>query len=320
GQGSQWVGMAAGLLEASPVFAERMGECARALEPFVDWDLFEVVGDEEALGRVDVVQPVLWAVMVSLASVWRSWGVEPSVVVGHSQGEIAAACVAGGLSLEDGARVVALRSRLIRRVAGGGGMVSVALGADRVRGLVGRWPGVGVAAVNGPSSTVVSGDVDGLEGLLGWCEEQGIRARRVPVDYASHSAHIDVLRDELVDVLGGVKPRSGEVPLVSTVTGRVVDTARMGAGYWFENLRGEVLLEPVVRGLVAEGVGVFVEVSAHPVLAGALEETLDAVADEAGASGASGVVVGSLRRDEGGLDRMLVSAGELWVRGVPVDW
>ncbi|WP_306279862.1 type I polyketide synthase, partial [Streptomyces malaysiensis] len=133
GQGWQWVGMAAGLLESSSVFAERVGECAAALAPFVEWSLVDVLGDAAALERVDVVQPVLWAVMVSLAEVWRSFGVEPAAVIGHSQGEIAAACVVGALSLEDAARVVALRSRALRALSGRGGMVSVSLPVGDVR-------------------------------------------------------------------------------------------------------------------------------------------------------------------------------------------
>ncbi|MEK8169000.1 acyltransferase domain-containing protein [Streptomyces sp. M19] len=137
GQGSQWVGMAVELLDSSPVFAARMAECGQALSAFVEWSLLDVVRAGE-FEQVDVVQPVLWAVMVSLAEVWKSVGVTPDAVVGHSQGEIAAAVVAGGLSLEDGARVVALRSRAIRALAGRGGMVSVALPADEVRGCSGR--------------------------------------------------------------------------------------------------------------------------------------------------------------------------------------
>uniref|UniRef100_UPI00131C19E7 acyltransferase domain-containing protein n=1 Tax=Streptomyces sp. NBRC 110028 TaxID=1621260 RepID=UPI00131C19E7 len=143
GQGSQWVGMAAGLLDACPVFAEAVAECAAVLDPLTGWSLVEVLrgGDEAGLGRVDVVQPALWAVMVSLARTWRHYGVEPAAVVGHSQGEIAAACVAGGLSLADGARVVALRSRAIARIAGGGGMVSISLPADRVRTMLEEFDG-----------------------------------------------------------------------------------------------------------------------------------------------------------------------------------
>ncbi|MEU2427883.1 beta-ketoacyl synthase N-terminal-like domain-containing protein, partial [Streptomyces sp. NPDC007851] len=202
GQGAQWVGMARELVSGSGVFAGRLAECGRALAPFVGWSLEEVLagGDEGGmLGRVDVVQPVLWAVMVSLAEVWRSLGVVPSVVVGHSQGEIAAACVAGVLSLEDGARVVALRSREIVRIAGRGGMTSVALAAVRVGEVLEGWHGrLSVAAVNGPSATVVSGDVEALGELESWCEGEGVRFRRVPVDYASHSAHVEEIEEALL--------------------------------------------------------------------------------------------------------------------------
>ncbi|WP_435286566.1 acyltransferase domain-containing protein, partial [Streptomyces bacillaris] len=187
GQGSQWVGMAAELLAESEVFAGRMAECEQALEPYVDWSLTEALRSERLLARVDVVQPVLWAVMVSLAEVWRSFGVVPDAVVGHSQGEVAAACVAGGLSLDDGARVVALRSRAVGVLAGRGGMASVPLPVDVVRERIA--PGrLSVAAVNGPSSTVVSGDADAIAGLLEELAGEGVRARRVEVDYASHSS------------------------------------------------------------------------------------------------------------------------------------
>ncbi|HEX4701249.1 MAG TPA: type I polyketide synthase, partial [Pseudonocardiaceae bacterium] len=170
GQGAQWVGMAVELMASAPVFAARMAECADALAEFVDWSLVDALGGE--LSRVDVVQPVSWAVMVSLAALWRSYGIEPDAVVGHSQGEIAAACVAGGMSLRDGARVVALRSKAIAdELAGRGGMLAVTEVPD----------GVSVAALNGPSSIVVSGSLAALEGLPG---------KRIPVDYASHSEQV----------------------------------------------------------------------------------------------------------------------------------
>ncbi|TQM77824.1 polyketide synthase 12 [Saccharothrix saharensis] len=299
GQGSQWVGMARELQE-SPVFAARFAECGQALKSFVDWDLTAVVDDEDALRRVDVVQPVLWAVMVSLAEVWRSLGVTPDAVVGHSQGEIAAAVVSGGLSLEDGARVVALRSQAIARgLAGRGGMVSLSVSDDRARELIGQWSGrVSVAAVNGPGSVVVSGDPDALDELVAGAGD--VRAKRIAVDYASHSAHVEVIRDELLELLAGVTPGSSSVPFHSTVTGGVVDTSVLDAEYWYANLRQPVLFDRVVRSLD----GVFVEVSPHPVLA----------------VGIDGTAVGTLRRDEGGWRRFLQAAAEAWVVGVAVDW
>ncbi|QSY50327.1 acyltransferase domain-containing protein [Streptomyces griseocarneus] len=211
GQGSQWVGMAVGLLESSPVFARWIEECERALSGFVDWSLTDVLRAEAGVGwfeRVDVVQPVLWAVMVALAETWRAAGVAPAAVVGHSQGEIAAAVVAGGLSVQDGARVVALRSRAIAEVlAGQGGMVSLALSCSDAEELIASWGGeISVAAVNGPTATVVSGSAGALEHLLASCEQGGIRARRIPVDYASHSHHVEQIEQRLLTDLAPSPP------------------------------------------------------------------------------------------------------------------
>ncbi|MFF7653738.1 type I polyketide synthase [Streptomyces sp. NPDC007983] len=319
GQGSQWVRMGVGLMDASPVFAARIEECAAALAEFTDWSLVDVlrgVDGAPSLDRVDVVQPALFAVMVSLAEVWRSLGVEPSAVVGHSQGEIAAACVAGALSLRDAARVVALRSQAIGRVlAGKGAMVSVALPVSQVRQRIAPWgeERISVAAVNGPSAVVVSGEPAALDELLASCEADEVRARRVPVDYASHSAQVELLRDELLTLLAPVQPRTAQVPFLSTVTGEWAEGPELDAEYWFTNLRRTVELEGAVRRLLDEGFGVFIESSAHPVLTMAVQET----AEDAGVDAAA---IGSLRRDEGGLDRFWASVGEAWSRGVAVDW
>ncbi|MEX2975284.1 acyltransferase domain-containing protein, partial [Streptomyces sp. C184] len=226
----------------------------------------------------------------------------------------AAACVAGALSLEDGARVVALRSKAIRALSGRGGMVSVALSSSEVSDLIKPWGGrVSVAAVNGPSSVVVSGDADALDELMDGCKEREVRARRIEVDYASHSAHVESIREELLEVLAPVVPRAAEVPFFSTVTGEWLDTTEMDAGYWFTNLRQTVQLEPAVRALLAADHRVFVEVSPHPVLTMPVQETVEAV-------GADAVVTGTLRRDDGGLSRLYTSLGELYVHGVEVDW
>jgi pimaricinolide synthase PimS2 len=306
GQGSQWPGMALELVESSPVFAERLAECAAALAQFVDWSLVEVLRDEAALERVDIVQPALWAVMVSLARLWRSHGVEPSATVGHSQGEIAAAVVAGGLSLVDGARIVALRSKALSALAGNGGMVSVARSVEELGPL---GDGLSVAAVNGPQSVVVSGDPDRLAELVARCAADGVRARRIPVDYASHGEHVEAIRDELAEVLAPVAPRSSDIPFYSAVTGAPLDTAMLDGGYWYRNLRETVRFEQATRALVADGHRTFIEASAHPVLTAAISQTEP-----------DAVVVGSLRRGEGGMTRLLTSLGEAFAGGVPVDW
>ncbi|NEB81613.1 SDR family NAD(P)-dependent oxidoreductase, partial [Streptomyces sp. SID14478] len=318
GQGSQWQGMALELFDSSPVFAARLVECEQALAPFTDWSLLDVLrGVEGAPGfdRVDVVQPALWAVMVSLAALWRSVGIEPDAVMGHSQGEIAAAAVAGALSLDDAAKVVALRSRAIVKLAGTGGMVSVALPADEVRALLTRFDGaVDIAAHNGPRSVVVAGEVRALEELVAHCKANNIRAKRIPVDYASHSAHVESLRDELVDALSSLTPRAVEVPFLSTVTGQPLDGTELDGTYWFRNLRRTVQLEEATRTLLDQGHRVFIEASAHPVLTIALQETIDATSYD------NAVTVPSLHRDEGGLDDFLASAAQAHVQGAPLDW
>ncbi|MFF8568523.1 SDR family NAD(P)-dependent oxidoreductase [Streptomyces albidoflavus] len=316
GQGSQWQGMALELLDSSPVFAARMAECGKALSAFTDWSLDDALHARVDVERVDVVQPLLFAVMVSLAAVWEDWGIRPSAVIGHSQGEIAAACVAGALSLEDAARVVALRSRAIVALAGKGGMVSVPLPVERVREELAGYEGrVSVAAVNGPTSVVVSGDVAGLDELLARWTESGVRARRIAVDYASHSAHVEELKDELLDVLAPIQPQAGRIPVYSTVTGEVEDGSGFDAAYWFTNLRQTVEFETATRKLLADGYGVFVESSPHPVVSLGVQETIEDSGTSAGA-----FTVGSLRRNDGGLDRLLTSLAELHVRGVSPEW
>ncbi|MEU4279361.1 amino acid adenylation domain-containing protein [Streptomyces tanashiensis] len=313
GQGSQWAGMATALLDSSPEFARVITACEAALTPFVDWSLTAVLrGEDDAPGldRVDVVQPASWAMMVALAALWRANGINPTAVVGHSQGEIAAAVVAGGLTLEDGARVVALRSKALRVLSGGGGMASLSVPEAQAEELLTAWNGrVSVAAVNGPSSTVVAGQPEALDELLARCEATGVWARRIPVDYASHSAHVDEIQDTLARELEAVAPRSGRIAFHSTVTGAVLDTAELDAAYWFRNLRSKVRLAEVVEQLATPGV-VFVEVSAHPVLVSGITETL----------GDTGAVVGTLHRNTGGLDRFVTSAAEAWSHGVAVDW
>ncbi len=317
GQGAQWAGMARELLDTTPVFAERIRACEAALAPHVDWSLEAVLREDEgapALDRVDVVQPALFAVMVSLAALWQSHGVRPAAVVGHSQGEIAAAYVAGALTLEDAARAVALRSKEITALAGSGGMVSVALPADEAERDLAAYEGrVSVAALNGPSSVVVAGDPAALDELVVAWTARDVRARKIPVDYASHSPQVESIKDRLLDVLAGIAPTTTEIPFHSTVTGTVLDGTELDAGYWYRNLRETVRFDPVVSALAEAGHDVFVELSPRPVLTMAVEQTLDA-------AGRPYAVVGSLRRDEGGPRRFLTSLAEAYVRGARVDW
>ncbi|MET9543677.1 acyltransferase domain-containing protein, partial [Streptomyces sp. NPDC006553] len=310
GQGGQWAGMGKESLERDAVFAAAIARCERALDPFVDWSLRAVLAGEERdwLDRVDVVQPALWAVMVSLAEVWRAAGVVPDVVVGHSQGEIAAAVVAGRLSVEDGARVVALRSQALRELAGRGAMASVALDPQEAEAYL--PPSVTVAAVNAPGQIVVSGPQDEVVVLCAQLDELGIRARRIEVDYASHHAQVEAVEQRLRGELAGIVDLPGAGPeFVSTVTGEPVPAGELDADYWYRNLRKTVLFADVVRRLQDAGPQAFVEIGPHPVLSLAMEQMVS-----------GGRVLHTLRRDQPETAQFLRSLGAAWTAGLPVAW
>ncbi|MBP2068789.1 type I polyketide synthase, partial [Streptomyces iranensis] len=316
GQGAQWPGMALDLLDSSPVFAARFADCATAIEKYVDWSVTDALRDPDGAERVDAIQPLLFAVMVSLAAQWQSVGVEPVAVLGHSQGEIAAACVAGALSLDDAARVVTLRSKALSVLAGSGGMVSLTLSAEQAGPRIEAAGGeLAIAAVNGPRTVVVAGPPAALDKLVDACTADGIRARRIPVDYASHSAHVEAIEDRLAADLRGLSPRPARIPFYSTVTASELDTMALDGGYWYRNLRQTVRFADTVRLLLDRGHQVFVEASPHPVLTVALGET----AEQAGRQDET-VVVGTLRRDQGTRRRFLASAAEAYVGGLAVDW
>nr|WP_279636572.1 type I polyketide synthase [Streptomyces pactum] len=323
GQGSQWAGMGVRLQTESAAFGARLAECARALSPYTGWDVRDVLAEVEGaqgLDAVDVVQPALWAVMVSLAAAWAELGVVPDAVVGHSQGEIAAACVAGILSLEDGAKIVALRSRAIRALAAGhGGMLSLAVDRQTAGELIASYEGrLSVAAHNGPTATVVAGDTDALREVLAHCESSGVRARPIPVDYASHTAHMEVLEGELADLLSGVQPQereTGAIAYYSAVTGtQITATAQLDGRYWYTNLRRPVEFAATTQALLDDGHTHFIECSPHPVLTIGIQETTDTVTE------GRVHVQGTLRRDEGDLRQLLLSAAALHTSGHAIDW
>ncbi|MEU7489690.1 SDR family NAD(P)-dependent oxidoreductase, partial [Streptomyces sp. NPDC042319] len=311
GQGTQWAGMAAQLLDESPVFAATMARCEALLGEHLDWkltDLIRQTDDAPSLEREDVVQPACFAVMISLAEAWKSLGITPDAVIGHSQGEIAAAVVCGALTLEDGARIIALRARLIEReLAGHSGMVSLALPLTEVEQRMPAWGDrLSIAVTAGPTSTVVAGPLDQIDTVLSTCEAEGIHARRVPISYASHTAYTEPIRDELLHTLDGIRPQHAAIPFYSTVEAAPIDTTTLDATYWYQNLRQPVRLHETVQRLQTDGHTLFIETSAHPVLTPVLPEGITAVA--------------SLRRNDGTLHRFLTNAAEAFTHGAPVHW
>ncbi|MFE2165140.1 SDR family NAD(P)-dependent oxidoreductase [Streptomyces sp. NPDC059447] len=318
GQGHQWAGMARELLDSSAVFRASIEACEAAMAPHTDWSLTEVLrGAESApdLERVDVVQPALFAVMVALTDVWQAAGVRPAAVIGQSQGEVAAAYVSGALTLDDAARIITRRSRIARdRLSGTGAMASVMLPAERVEELLAATDGrIQIASVSSPAGTVVAGSPEALEELLAAWETEGVRARRIPTDYASHTDHVEVIEDELLAALAPVTPRATRIPFYSTVTGELQDGLGLDAAYWYRNLRQTVRFADTARTLVDAGHRVFVEPSAHPLLTGAVQEIAEA-ADR------TAVALETLRRDEGGPARLTTSLARAHVHGLPVDW
>ena len=318
GQGSQWFGMGRRLVEQEEVFREVIERCDRAMRPYGDWSLLAELTAADAaqsrLSEIDIVQPALFAIQVALAALWRSWGVEPHSVVGHSLGEVAAAYVAGALSIDDAVRVICHRSRLFKRTVGQGAMAAVDLSIeDARRVLVGSEDRVSIAVSNGPSSTVLSGDPATLAAILDQLQRRDIFCRMVNVDFASHSPQMEPLRADLLQALEGLQPRAESVPIYSTVTGQVSHGSEFDARYWARNMREPVLFSAAVQCLVEDGHDIFLEISPNPILLSSIQQGLHDVGKE-------GAVLPSLRREDDERAVLLGSLGALYTLGYPVDW
>ncbi len=315
GQGWQWLGMGRSLLAEESVFAEALTACDRAIQIEAGFSvLAELAAEDASTQRVDVVQPVLFAMQVALAALWRSWGIKPDAVVGHSLGEIAAAYVAGALSLKDAVAIICRRSRLLREISGQGEMALVELpAAEAAAELFQYQDRLSVAASNSLRSTVISGEPAALGAVLAQLESRGVFCRRVQVDVASHSPQVEPLLNKLQTLLADLHPRPCVIPMYSTVRAEVVAGPELGAQYWTENLRQPVRFCDVMQTLHKSGHGLSLELSAHPILVAAVEELRQANSQE-------GAACASLRRGRGERVQLLSTLGELWGNGYPVAW
>ncbi|MDJ1138558.1 type I polyketide synthase, partial [Streptomyces iconiensis] len=315
GQGSQWHGMAHQLLTTSPTFTHHLTQACQALQPHTDHNILDLLNNPHTPppDRVDITQPALFAVMTSLARLWQHHDIHPDAVLGHSQGEIAAAHIAGALTLNDAAKIVALRSKALLTLANTGTMASIPLPPNETQTHLTPYNDLHIAAHNGPHTTVIAGNTQQIHHLTTHLNNHNIRARTIPVDYASHTPHITPLHDTLLQLLHDITPTHSTTPFYSTLHAQPIDTTQLTAQYWYDNLRNPVQLHPTVLTLLNNGHTQFIETSPHPVLTTALQDTADTTPHTT-------LTTGTLRRNQGTTHRFHLSLAQLHTHGTPTNW
>ena len=317
GQGSQWLGMGRGLLASEPVFAEAIDRIDAAYAAYVDWSLRDALEGSAGFDwtrRLDVLQPLLVAFEIALAELWASWGIRPTRVVGQSMGEIAAAHVAGALALDDVARLACQRAKIVSRATGAGGMAVVSMCREDVEARLEKLAGgIEVAGVNSPSTTIVSGDRAAVAAWVESIEAEGIFARRLEVDFASHCFHMDPLLDDFREAISAIAPAEVKIPFDSTVDGVEKSGLDLGPDYWVRNLRRAVAFDRGLESAIAGGGEIFLEVSPHPTLPRAIDEICQSL-------GKTSIYVSSLVRHEDEQEMLARNLGALFARGVGVDF
>jgi acyl transferase domain-containing protein/acyl carrier protein len=317
GMGPQWWAMGRQLLHDEPVFRQVIKQCDALLRQHADWSLWDELTADEARSRINeahIAQLAIFALQVGLATLWRSWGVEPAAIVGHSAGEVAAAHVAGVLGLEDAVRLIFHRSRLQQRMAGQGAMLAVGLPVAEAEQLVAGYEDrVSVAAINSPSDVTLSGDADVLQDTAESLRQKQIFCRFLQVEVPYHSPKMDPLQPELLHSLRDIHPQPAAITMFSAATGQAVEGPELDAAYWWQNMRNPVRFAAALDALLHTDHDLFLEISAHPVLASSITKCLAQAKKE-------GSVLPSLRREEPERALLLGSLGKLYCSGYPVDW
>lgn len=315
GMGPQWYGMGRQLLKQEPVFYETFADCDRFFIRLAGWSMLEELGKDEADSRMDeteVSMPISFALQVALAALWRSWGMAPDAIVGHSAGEIAAFYEAGVYTLENAVLIVYHRSRLLQLLSGRGGMAAVGVSSFEAGKLLENVADkIDIAAINSPFSVTLAGDSGALDQVLRLAEERSYFCRKLKVQAPFHSHYMEEIKEELITSLQGVPARANSIPLYSTVTADEVNGAETDSFYWWRNVRETVRFAPAIEKLVGLGYSAFLEIGAHPVLSGALTECFN---------GRSALAVASIRRKEDEHAAMTHALAELYAWGFEPDW
>lgn len=317
GQGPQWWGMARQLIEHEPVFRDAIKKCDELFKAHASWSLWHELHATETsalMHETHVAQPAIFSIQVGLAELFKSWGIEPQAVVGHSIGEAAAMHVAGIYSLKEAVRIVYHRGRLLHQMHAMGKMAVVRLSRDEAKQAIARaGNNVDIAAVNSPQSVTLSGDRGGLENIIEELKQKEILCRFLKVHYAFHSYQMEPAREELLESLSGLDSRTADIPFYSTVTGKLEKGADLREKYWWSNVRNPVLFYNATEKLIQEGFDIFLELSPNPVLSGSIGESLRRHKRK-------GTVLPSLRRNEDDRKVLLNTLGKLYCMGFNVNW
>ncbi|NEO43740.1 MAG: SDR family NAD(P)-dependent oxidoreductase [Moorea sp. SIO4A3] len=319
GQGSQYVNMGRQLYETQPTFRQALEQCDQILESYLEYPLLEVIYPQNApssssslLEQTAYTQPALFAIEYALAKLWESWGIKPNVVMGHSVGEYVAATIAGIFSLEDGLKLIATRGRLMQQLPPGGEMVSVMISESKVGELITPYKEkVAIAAINGPLSVVISGEAEAIAAIVSSLDSEGIKTKRLQVSHAFHSPLMEPMLVEFEAVANQITYHQPKIPLISNVTGTKVDKSIATANYWVNHIRQPVKFAASMETLQQQGLEVFLEIGAKPILLGMGRQCLP---EE------FGIWLPSLRPGVEEWQQMLFSLGQLYVQGYQVDW